>query len=246
MNQSAYSFLLSTFAGMSTLIGFFGLWIKPQKKEILILICLSFAAGVMVSISLIELFPSGICLLKQKYNLTISLLLCLIFINTGIILSQFINKIVSKENKLYHLGIVSMIVIAIHNLPEGIATYLTAQENIHLGVSLTISIALHNIPEGIAIAIPIYYATKSKFKALFYTFIAGISEPLGAILAHFLLKPWINNILMGNLYSFIAGVMLYIAITELIPASFSYNHYKKSLFSFIIGFIFMIIIKIIK
>ena len=246
MNQNTYSFLLTTLAGLSTLIGFLFLWIKPKEKENLISICLSFAAGVMISISLMELFPEGFLLLHQKYDFTISLLLSLIFANIGVILSKWINTYIKIDNKLYHLGIVSMIVIALHNLPEGIATYLTAEKNIHLGFSLAFSIALHNIPEGVTIAVPIYYATKRKSKAFLYTLIAGISEPIGAILAHFLLKPWINNIFMGNLYSFIAGMMIYISITELLSESLSYNRYKQTIFSFFVGFLFMIFIKMIK
>lgn len=246
MNQNAYSFLLTTIAGLSTLIGFLFLWIKSKEKKNLISICLSFAAGVMISISLMELFPEAILLLHQKYDFTISLLLSLIFANIGVILSKWINKYIKIDNKLYHLGIVSMIVIALHNLPEGIATYLTSEKNIHLGFSLAFSIALHNIPEGVTIAIPIYYATKNKSKAFLYTLIAGISEPIGAILAHFLLRPWINNIFMGNLYSFIAGMMIYISITELLPEALSYTQHKKTIFSFIVGFLFMIFIKMIK
>ena len=246
MNQNTYSFLLCFLSGLSTLIGFFFLLLKPKNKDNLLLTCLSFASGVMISISLTELFPEGIKLLNQKYNFTISLLLSLIFINIGIILSKWINHQIIVPNKLYHLGILSMIVITLHNLPEGIATYLTAEKNIHLGFSLAISIALHNIPEGFTISVPIFYATKSKVKAFLYTFIAGISEPLGAILAHLLLKSWINNIFMGNLYSFIAGIMLYISITELLPESLSYKRYKQTIISFIIGYLLMILIQFIK
>ena len=212
MNETLYAFLLSTLAGFSTLIGFLFLWIKPKKQENIIIISLSFAAGVMSSISIIELFPEGFSLINHKFTIFGSLLIFFIFINVGVILSKWIDEHMESDNALYKLGIVSMLAIVLHNIPEGIATFLTTGENPTLGVSLALSIAFHNIPEGISISIPIYYSTKSKWKAFLYTFLASLSEPFGAFLAFIIFKNWITDIFMGCLYTFIAGIMLNISL----------------------------------
>ena len=143
-----------------------------------------------------------------------------------------------KDKRLYHLGIIAMLAIIMHNLPEGIATFLTTNENQKLGFSLALSIALHNIPEGISIAIPVYYATLSKKKAFFYTFISGISELVGAIIAYLFLAPIINDFIMAIIYSLIAGIMSHIAIYELLKEAKNYK--IKLIIPFILGFIVMI------
>ena len=132
-----------------------------------------------------------------------------------------------------------MLAIIIHNLPEGIITFLTASINLKLGLSLAIAIMLHNIPEGISIAVPIYYSTKSRLKALFYTIIAAISEPLGALLAFLFLKNYITNFLLGIMLSLIAGIMSNISLYELFPESLKYKRKKLTIISTIIGIIFM-------
>ena len=134
-----------------------------------------------------------------------------------------------------------MLAIILHNIPEGIATFISTTKDTSLGISLATSIALHNIPEGISISIPIYYSTKSKFKALFYTFLSALSEPLGAIITYLFLLPYVNNILLGLLFSFIAGIMIQISLTELLKESISYNKPTLTKVFFLIGIIFMLL-----
>ena len=105
---------------------------------------------------------------------------------------------------------------------------------------LTIAIALHNIPEGISISIPIYYSTNSKFKAFFYTFISGMSEPLGALISYLFLSRFINEIILGIIYSIIAGMMINISINELYKEAIDYNK-KNTIIYFIIGSFIMIL-----
>lgn len=126
-------------------------------------------------------------------------------------------------------------------MPEGIATFMATNSDMMLGISLAMAIALHNIPEGISISIPIYYATNSKLKALFYTFISGISEPFGALLTYLFLNNFINDRIMGFLFGVIAGIMIHIALYELLPTAKSYNNKKIVYLFFIIGIIFMTI-----
>ncbi len=121
------------------------------------------------------------------------------------------------------LGFVSTLAIGLHNFPEGIATFMAGYENMTLGISIALAIAMHNIPEGISVAMPIYFATGSKMKAFKYTFLSGIAEPIGATLVFLILKPYINDLTLGMIFGVISGIMLYIAIEELLPSSRQYR-----------------------
>ena len=157
------------------------------------------------------------------------------------LIDHFFPNQINDNNQLFRVGIISMLAIIFHNIPEGIATFMTTHNNLSLGTTLTIAIALHNIPEGICIAVPIYYATKSRGKAFKYTLISALSEPLGAFLAYLFLTPIINDLSMGFLYGIIAGIMIHISFYELLPTSFKYKKYRLSIIFFIIGSVIMII-----
>lgn len=245
--NTIYAFTLSTIAGLSTLIGTALIFIKTKNTDKMIVGALSFAAGVMITISITDLIPESLHLLKTKFKPFPAILITAIFIVIGIILSKTIDKNVNKkrEGELYKIGIISMLAIILHNIPEGIATFLSTETNITLGLSLAIAITLHNIPEGISISIPIYYSTNSKLKAFTYTLIAGLSEPLGALIAYLFLKNIVNNMIMGLIMALIAGIMLQIASYELLPTSLNYKNKKSTILYFIIGIIFMLINHII-
>ena len=147
----------------------------------------------------------------------------------------------NNYESLYRVGIISMLAIILHNIPEGIATFISTTKDTSLGISLATSIAFHNIPEGISISVPIYYASKSKFKAIFYTFISAMSEPIGAILTYLFLLPFVTDMLLGILFSFIAGIMLQISLTELLVESLEYNYSKYTKIFFLVGIIFMLL-----
>ncbi len=239
--MNIYAFLLTTLAGLSTLIGTIPIFIKAKTN--IIIKALSFAAGVMITVSIIDLIPEGINYLHKTFKIFPTILITLIFIVIGIILSMTIDKYINKnrEGELYKVGIISMIAIILHNIPEGIATYLSSEFNFKLGLSLTIAIALHNIPEGISIAVPLYYGTKSRGKAFIYTLASALSEPLGALLAHLFLSKIINNNIMGILMSIVAGIMIQISFYELLPTSLKYKKKSKTIIYFIIGILFMTI-----
>lgn len=242
------AFLLTTMAGFSTLIGTIPIFIKFKNVDKIISGALAFAAGVMICVSITDLIPESINMLNDGFNGFFTVLLSFIFILVGIFISNFISKMLPdvdykelSNKKLYKVGIISMLAIILHNIPEGIATFITTTKSTSLGLSLTIAIALHNIPEGISISIPIYYSTQSKLKAIFYTFISALSEPLGAILTYFFLFKYINNTILGLIFSLIAGLMIHISIVELIPESINHKYNKISMIFFVIGIIFMLI-----
>ena len=237
-----YPLIISFISGLSTLIGYFSIYINKNKNKI-IKNSLSFAAGVMLCISIIELIPEGIKLLNKNNS---SYIIGTISIIIGMLLPIITNKIM-KEEGLYKLGILSSIAIIMHNIPEGIITYLTSIKDIKLGINIALAIAMHNIPEGITIAVPIYYGTKDKKKAFKIVLISALSEPIGAILAHILLKKIITNKIIGIILLIVAGIMSYLSIIELLPKSLKYKEKKKTIVFYLLGIIIMYIsVKITK
>ena len=217
MNDKLFPFVFTFIAGLSTLIGIFPILIKVKNINKFISGSLAFASGVMLTVSITDLIPESLTMLKLNFNGTLTILLCFVFMVIGIIFSMLIDyylpsDIVVEDTKLYKVGIVSML-----------------------------AIILHNIPEGISIAVPIYYSTKSKFKAFLYTLISAISEPFGALIAFMFLSKFNNDILLGILFAIIAGIMSQISICELLPTSRKYNYKNVTLIFFIIGSIFMLL-----
>lgn len=247
MNNITMSFILTIIAGLSTMLGTIFIFLKKQNDKI-VLKSLSFAAGVMITVSLIDLIPESFLLLKEFFPLFPTIIYIMIFIVVGIIFSMFIDKYLPdnlSDSNLYKIGIISMLAIIVHNIPEGIATFMASNTDVNLGISMTVAIALHNIPEGISISVPIYYSTKSRAKALLYTFISGISEPLGALITYLFLQPFINDKIMGFLFSLIAGIMIHIATYELLPAASKYKDRRGVIWFVIIGSLIMFISHII-
>ncbi len=244
MNNVNMGFILTILAGLSTMLGTIFIFIKKRSDNIIIG-SLSFASGVMLAVSITDLIPESYSLLTNLFPKFPAIIYMLIFVVSGILFSMLIDKYIPTTNynnsNLYRVGIFSMLAIIIHNIPEGIATFMATNSDMMLGISLAMAIALHNIPEGISISIPIYYATNNKLKALFYTFISGISEPFGALLTYLFLNNFINDRIMGFLFGIIAGIMIHIALYELLPTAKSYNNKKIVYLFFIIGIIFMTI-----
>lgn len=241
------AFLLTFIAGLSTLIGTIPIFINLKNEDTIICSSLSFASGVMICVSITDLIPESINMLEKNLTGFTTIILAFLFLVIGIILSGIISKFIPENNystnnkNLYKVGIISMLAIIIHNIPEGIATFISTTKSINLGLSLTLAIALHNIPEGISISVPIYYSTKSKLKAFFYTLVSALSEPLGAVITYLFLSYFINDTILGLLFSLIAGIMIEISLTELLPTSINYNNKKLTKTFFIIGIIFMLV-----
>ena len=246
MNNFYYAFLISTIAGLATMLGCLFIFIKVKNINRFLSISLSFSAMVMMLISIFDLIPHSFfyLLLKHKFN---GLILSIIVFIIGILLIKFsnyiINKLEEKGSSLYKLGIISAIVLMLHNIPEGIITFLTSSNDLKLGLKVAIAITLHNIPEGICIGVPIYYSTHKVGKAIKTTLISGLSEPLGAILAYLFLYKYINNTILNVIFILVAGIMISLAINDILKESLKYsNKNNKYIYvGFIIGIIFFVI-----
>lgn len=242
-----YALLISTIAGFSTLLGSLVILFKVNNKNInkLISFCLSFSISIMIGVSLTDLIPESFFNIMFNYSYIKGLFIVLLSFITGCILVLIINKLMKKDsNNLYKLGILSMIALILHNFPEGIITFMSSIHNPTLGIKLSIAIMLHNIPEGISIAVPIYYSTGSKRKAIFNTFLSGITEPLGAILTYLFLKNYITDLALNITLLLVAGLMITLSINEMLPEAKKCNENKYMYLGLIIG-ITLIIINII-
>ena len=158
------SFILTTIAGLTTLLGTIPIFINIKDQNKLISISCSFAAGVMVCISIIDLIPEGMKMIRGYFSEIFVLIISFLVVFLGIIFSYLIDRVVLNHDgdSLYRAGILSMIGIIMHNIPEGIVTFISTNQNTMLGISLVIAIGIHNIPEGISISVPIYYSTGSR------------------------------------------------------------------------------------
>ena len=244
MNNIIIPFIISLIAGLSTVVGAILTYFKPKDINMFIGSSLSFSATIMVLISILELIPNGFFYLKDKYNLIYAFLVLILMILIGLGINILINKKIKKRvgesSNLYRVGVLSMIALMIHNLPEGILTFLSSSVNLKLGLKLGLAIMLHNIPEGIAIAVPIYYSTYSHKKGVVGALISGLSEPFGALLAFLLLYRFISNTLISFILLFVAGIMISISINDIFEEAKKYS--KKTLITGVVLGVIVIIL----
>ncbi|MBR1413848.1 MAG: ZIP family metal transporter [Bacilli bacterium] len=245
--QVLTSLIISSIAGLSTVLGSIVIFLKFKSNNInkFIVFCLSFSLSIMIGISITDLIPNASYSIITNYNLTKGILICLLPFLCGIILISYLTNKIDKykytSNDLYKLGILSMITLMLHNLPEGIATFMSSYNNINLGIKLSVAIMLHNIPEGISIAVPIYYATNNRLLAIKKAFISGLAEPLGAILAFIFLHNYINDSLINIVLILVAGIMITLSINEILPQALKYKENKYIYLGLLIGAIIIII-----
>ena len=210
--------LISSIAGLSTVLGSVVIFKKWKREQInkFITFCLSLSLIIMIGISITELIPEASLSILIRYKLVKGIFLAVVVFAIGIFSVYFLNRKIEKSSgsdlDLYRLGILSMLALMLHNLPEGIVTFLSSYQNMELGFKISLAIMLHNIPEGISIAVPIYYATGSKKKAVFMTFLSGLAERLGAFLAFVFLRKFITDTMIGFILVFVAGLMITLAI----------------------------------
>ena len=239
--------LISSIAGLSTVLGSVVIFKKWKREQInkFITFCLSLSLIIMIGISITELIPEASLSILIRYKLVKGIFLAVVVFAIGIFSVYFLNRKIEKSSgsdlDLYRLGILSMLALMLHNLPEGIVTFLSSYQNMELGFKISLAIMLHNIPERISIAVPIYYATGSKKKAVFMTFLSGLAEPLGAFLAFVFLRKFITDTMIGFILVFVAGLMITLAIHELLPKALKYHENSYILLGFLLGILLLFI-----
>ncbi len=234
-------FIITLLSGLGTGLGGIISVVAKEKSNNFLGLLLGIAAGAMISLSIIEIIPEALNYLLQTIRFHNSFLILVFGFIIGTIIIIIINKVTEiKITGLYKTGIVNMIAVILHNLPEGIIVFMMSTENLYVGITLAIGIAVHNIPEGIAIATPIYYSTKNRTKSILLALSSGSVEVIGGILCFFLLKPIINNITIGFVLSIVGGIMIYLSLYNLIPEALKYNK-KQTFIGLIAGGIIILI-----
>jgi ZIP family zinc transporter len=254
MNQAFwFAFLLTAIAGFATGIGSALAYLTRRTHRGFLAASLGFSAGVMIFVSFVELYQTAQELLTKEYGRFGGGGITVVSFFTGMMLIAFIDFLVpSYENPhegalveelretgddhgLHRLGILTALVIGIHNFPEGIATFFAALTDPAVGVPVAVAVALHNIPEGISISIPVYYATGNRRKAFWYSFLSGSSEPLGALVGYVALRPFFSNQMMGVIFAAVAGIMVFISLDQLVPHAKKYDEGHHSMYGLIGG-----------
>lgn len=274
MENVLFAFALTLFAGLSTGIGSILAFFTKKSSTKFLSFSLGFSAGVMIYVSMIEIFFKARGNLIDEFGLTKGSWITVIAFFGGILLIGIIDRLVPssenphelhsveemdknhvgtghhieqvrgreealKNHKLLRMGLFTALAVTIHNFPEGLATFAAALQERQIAIPIAIAIAIHNIPEGIAVSVPLYYATGSKKKAFLYSFLSGLSEPVGAFVGYLVLMPFMSDALMGIIFAFVAGIMVFISLDELLPSAREYGEHHLSIYGLVAGMMIM-------
>lgn len=264
MSTLGLAFLLTLLAGLATGLGSLVAFLVRRENLRFLALASGFSAGVMLYVSFVEIFAKGEEALVAGLGAGRGPWVHVAAFFAGIALTALLDALVpGPENPhqppaeearaalragtappahLWRTGVLAALAIALHNFPEGLATFLAALQDPALGVAIAVAVALHNIPEGIAVAVPIYYATASRRKAFLYSFLSGLAEPVGAGIAYLGLRlafggnaGFFPPAVMGALFAGVAGIMVYVSLDELLPASRAYGRGHESILGLLGG-----------
>lgn len=244
-----FALSLTVMAGLATGIGSLMAVFAKRTNTKFLAGSLGFSAGVMIYVSMIEIFSKSKTYLISATNDVTGYYLAVASFFAGVLLIGLIDYFVpstegdignlnqtnGQQKSLQRMGLITALAIGIHNFPEGLATFTSALQDPHLGIAIAVAIAIHNIPEGIATAVPIYYATGNRKRAFLVSFFSGITEPIGAIIGYLILRPFFNDAVFGALFGLVAGIMVFISIEELLPMAREYEKSKVTIIGFVSG-----------
>jgi zinc transporter, ZIP family len=250
------AFGLTLMAGLATGIGSLLAFFTSSTNTRFLSVTLGFSAGVMIYVSMIEIFTKAKDALTGSLGWGVGNWITVISFFAGMLLIAMIDKLIPKQGNphelkkvedmngptkavgdpaLLKMGTFTALAIGIHNFPEGIATFTSALQDPGLGIAIAVAIAIHNIPEGIAVAVPVYFATGDRKKAFKLSFLSGLSEPVGAIVAYLILMPFLNDVMFGVIFAAVAGIMVFISLDELLPAAKKYDETHLPIYGLIAG-----------
>ena len=269
MENILLAFGLTMIAGLSTGIGSIIAFFAKKTNKKFLSISLGFSAGVMIFVSMIEIYQKAqealVADLGQKPGAWVT---AIAFFG-GIFLIAIIDKLIpsaenphepsnvladcescgncevcvkeqkKEKNKLMRMGLFTALAIAIHNFPEGMATFVSAFQSPELAIPIVAAIAIHNIPEGISVSVPIYQATGSRKQAFLYSLLSGLAEPIGALVGWLILIPIMSDAVYGIIFAGVAGIMVFISVDELLPSAREYGEHHLSIYGMIAGMMVM-------
>ena len=251
------AFCLTFIAGISTGIGsLIALFSKTTNTKFLS-VSLGFSAGVMIYVSMVEIFLEANISLSAFLGEKTGTLIAFVAFIGGMLLIGLIDRFVPEDKnpheiqglspdgktggaqpaktKLMRTGLFTALAVGIHNFPEGLATFVSAMQQPSIAIPIVVAIAIHNIPEGIAVSVPIYYATGNKKRAFWLSFASGLSEPVGALIGYLILLPFMNELVYGVLFAGVAGIMVFISLDELLPSARAYGEHHLSIYGMVAG-----------
>ena len=255
MDNVLFAFGLTLLAGLSTGVGSALALLTKKTNTKFLSVSLGFSAGVMIYVSMVEIFYKARVSLMAELGERLGSWVTVGAFFGGILVIALIDNILpnaenpheihrveeigeekdAQQSKLLRMGVFTGLAIAVHNFPEGLATFVSALQEPSIAVPIVVAIAIHNVPEGIAVAVPVYYATGSKKKAFLYSFLSGLAEPVGALIGYLVLMPFMNDLVFGIIFAGVAGIMVFISLDELLPAAREYGEHHLSIYGLIAG-----------
>ncbi len=247
---------LTLFAGLSTGIGSLLAFFCHRTNTRFLSLALGFSAGVMIYVSFVEIMRKANDALAADLGARTGGWVTIVAFFGGIFVAALIDRLVPcvenphemhtledmsegalhvHHDKLMRMGVISALAIAVHNFPEGLATFVATLKSPSLGVPVAVAVAIHNIPEGIAVSVPVYYATGDRKKAFFYSFLSGLAEPVGALVGYFLFFKYFTNSVFGILFAGVAGIMVFISFDELLPSAEKYGEHHLMVYGLTAG-----------
>lgn len=252
------AFVLTLLAGGATTIGAAIGLLGRGTSDRFLAGGLGFSAGVMLYVSFVELLPEGAAILSGDPDggatTTRGMALAVAAFFGGIAVIALLDRLVPqsmnphefpeehtsteeqrRNQRLMRTGVVTAIVLALHNVPEGFATFISALQSPEIAIPIVVAIAIHNIPEGIAVSVPVHRATGSRAKAFWMATLSGMAEPVGAVIGYLLLAPFLDGAGMGAVLAAIAGVMVFVSLDELLPAAEENGEHHVTIYALIAG-----------
>jgi ZIP family zinc transporter len=256
---------ITLLAGLATVLGSLLVIFARQTNTRMLAFGLAFAAGAMVYVSLVEIFVKSQLAFGEVMAEKPAYTAATVAFFIGVALLVLIDRLIPNPHgamapheaarslsaasvappahghglidqaTISRVGLLAALAITAHNLPEGLATFFATLDSPSIGLPLAMAIAIHNIPEGVSIAVPVYYATGSRGKAVLAAFLSGLAEPVGALVGYLVLAPYLNPFMFGAVFGVIAGVMVFLALDELLPAARRYARGHETVYGMVIG-----------
>ena len=255
------AFAVTLFAGLATGIGSTIAFFAKTTNKSFFALSMGFSAGVMIYLSFAEILPKAKGYIDSETGSVEAAAIAAGALIGGMVLMALIDALVPsganphentqvellgtpqtpiegigvEKERLLKMGVFLALAIAIHNFPEGLATFLLVLDDPEIGIALAVAVAMHNIPEGIAVSVPVYYATKSRLKAFRLSFLSGLAEPAGAVIGYLILAPFLSDFLLGIIFASVAGVMTFLAIDTLLPTAKNSARGHLTVYGFMLG-----------
>lgn len=246
------AFLLTLLAGLATGVGGIVATLARAGSQRFLSFSLGLSAGVMIYISMMEMLPQANQRLAAQLGSERGAWVSVAAFFAGIVFTGIIDRLVpekvnpheadlrphaeaARNQTLARTGLVTAAAVALHNFPEGFATFISALEDPQLGVPIAIAVGIHNVPEGIAVAVPIHQATGSRRKGIIAAWLSGLAEPVGAVVGYLLLRPFLTETTLGIAFGVVAGIMVFISFDELLPTAEEYGKHHLTIYGLVIG-----------